>query len=66
MPVRDYLNHFRQCLSRGCNSRRPETLPKRLKLDRLEDRLVPSTATLSGTTPTFFLQHPVPFVLQAQ
>jgi hypothetical protein len=66
MRVRDYLNRFRQWLSRGCNSRRPLTLPKRLKFDWLEDRLMPSASTLSGKTLTVFLQHPVRFVLQAQ
>jgi hypothetical protein len=50
MRISNYLNNLRQYLSRGRQSRRPQKSPKRLEFDRLEDRLVPSTATLSGTT----------------
>jgi hypothetical protein len=43
-----YLNGFRQYLSTGRKSQRPLKCQRRPQLEPLEDRTVPSTATLSG------------------
>jgi hypothetical protein len=50
MRISDYLNSFRQYLSRGRQGRRPEQFRTRLQFERLEDRLVLSTATQFGST----------------
>jgi hypothetical protein len=57
------LNRFRQYLSRGRKTRRPQKSVSRPNLEALEDRLVPASATLNGSTLNIKMDPGTPAVL---